>query len=164
MQKDLDFVSEICQMSAIPGFFQQLSDFTTKTNEVIIPAEYNYPFDSPGIIRWLNKKSILTTYGVRLGQTVYVTPLLDYDKDYIWRNNQLTRGQLCTARTYKKSEVNRDILKNWFAGFGVSDETFDTLKVATISDTETNIPVFEDFMIINYQHNAINLFIVMALI
>jgi hypothetical protein len=162
MQHDLDFVSEICQMSAIPGFFQQLSDFTTKTNEVIIPAEYNYPFDSTGIIRWLNKEGILTPYGARLGQTVYETPLLDYDEDYIWRNNQLTRGQLCTARTYKKSVVNRDILTSWFARFGVSEETFDTLKVATISDTETNIPEFEDFMIINYQHNDINLIIVMA--
>ena len=162
MQRDLDFVIEIWQMSAIPGFFQHLSDFTIRTNEIIMPANYSYPFDSPSIIKWINKESILTPYGARRGQTVYETPLLDYDKDYIWRNNQLTGGHLCVSRTYKSSEVSLDKLTSWFERFGVSEEEFGDLKIATISDEEINIPEFEDFMTIKYKHNAINLFIVMA--
>lgn len=160
MQHDLTFVTKIYQLSAVPDFFKRLSDFRVKGNEVITPTRYTYPFDLPIISRWLSKESILTSHGARLGQTVYETPLLDKGKNYFFRNNQLTGGELFRGITYEQSPENFQEIKRWFEDFGVED--LESISIAEITDENVLIPTPGDFMLLMYQHNTIKLYIAIS--
>jgi len=157
MQHDLKFVTRIYELSAIPGFFQQLSDFEVKSGEVITRDRYVYPFDLPSISRWLSKENILTSHGARLGQTVYETPLLDRGKNYLFRNNQLTDGEIYRGITHEQTPENFQKIKSWFADFGVKD--LEDIGVVEITDEIVSIPSIKSSMLIMYQHNTIKLYI-----